>query len=516
MRIQRHRDGEEVPGHCMDSGRKPPDRMRDGHIRNGHAGSGHAWRAGYMTVYLALVTGILLSLILAVIEGARRSTIRMHVECCADMALDSALAEYHREMLRQYDLFFIDTSYGTGDPSFHRTEEHIYRYMERNLRPAEEFSIPLARDITGLTTDEVQLLRAGVATDDEGAVLKYHVVQYMKDKSGISLAERILTRGQQAEGWQDQDVEAQWDAADAAMKEEITRQKRLQDEDWDGSIPETPSDAVQATRGEGILGVVTQGMQLSSAVLADAARPSVRTLNQGTGLSDSKDAAAGLVDNGLLYAYILEKCGNLREEKENSALSYEVEYILQQQTSDRENLKKTAQELLWMREAANVAFLFGSGLRNDAKTAAAVIAAVLLMPEVAELIEVVILFAWAYAESVKDVRILFQGGKVPVLKTEGSWNTPFSWLLTYRSHLDSWTSSEDGWSYQEYLSALLVLHGADKAVLGLMDVMESDIRRTSGNGSFRLDGLIDGMEAEILVTSRYGGSYSIRRIYEYE
>lgn len=473
-------------------------------------------RAGYMTVYLALVMGIMLSLILTVIEGARRSTIRMHVECCADMALDSALAEYHREMLAQYELFFIDTSYGTADPSFHRTEEHIFDYMEKNLRPAEEFSIPLAKDITGLYTDGVQLLYAGVATDGGGEVLKYHIVQYMKDRYGISLAERILGNGRQAEGWQGQDMEAQWDAAEAAMKEEITHRKRLQDEDWDESIPETPSDAVRATRGEGILGAAAQGMQLSSASIPDSSRPSVRQLNAGSGLSEGKESADGLTDNGLLYAYILEKCGNLTKEKENSALSYEVEYILQQQTSDRENLKKTAQELLWMREAANVAFLFGSGLRNEAKAVAEVIAAILLLPEVADLIETVILFAWAYAESVKDIRILFKGGSVPVMKSEESWNTPFYQLLTYRSHLDDWSASEDGLDYQDYLGALLVLHGADHAVAGLMDVMESDIRRTSGNGAFRLDGLIDGMEAEIFVTSRYGGSYSITRSYEYE
>ena len=136
---------------------------------------------GYMTVYLALVMGILLSLILAVLTAVRISTIRMYIECCADMALDSALAEYHREMLDQYDLFFIDTAYQTGDPSYHRTEEHIFRYMERNLRPQEEFPTAGAKDLLGLSTEAVELLQAGVATDDGGTVLQYHIVQYMKD-----------------------------------------------------------------------------------------------------------------------------------------------------------------------------------------------------------------------------------------------------------------------------------------------------------------------------------------------
>lgn len=426
---------------------------------------------GYMTVYLALVTGILLSLILAVLQAARTGTIRMHLECCADMALDSALAEYHREMLDQYELFFLDTSYGTGNPSFHRTEEHIRDYLEKNLRPREEFSVPFARDITGLTADTTELLRAGVATDEEGAVLKYHVVQYMKDVKGISLAQQILDGGQKAESLRGRDMEAEWDAAEEAMKEEIIRKKRLQDEEWDKEVPETPSDAVRATRGEGILGVAAQGMKLSNASVADASRPSKRHLNQGTGLAESKEPAKGLLADGLLYAYILEKCGYFGRKKENSALSYEVEYILQQGTGDRENLKKTLQELLVIREAANAAFLFGSGLRSQAAEAAGVIASLLLMPEITEAVETVILFAWAYAESVKDIRILLKGGRVPVQKSEASWNTPFSRLLTYRSHLDSYREVEEGWSYKEYLGALLFCHGQKKAVRGLTDVM---------------------------------------------
>ena len=473
-------------------------------------------RDGYMTVYLALSVGVLLSLILAVIEGARIGTIRMHIECCADMALDSALAQYHREMLEQYELFFIDTSYGTPDPSFHRTEEQILSYMEKNLRPQEEFSVPLARDLTGLSTDGVQLLRAGVASDDGGAVLKYHIVEYMKDISGLSLAESILSDGRQLEGWQGRDMEAEWDSAEAAMKEEIISRKRLTDEEWDGQIPETPSDAVRPTRSEGILGTAAQGMALSGASLPGASRPSVRSLNRGTGLTEPARPADSAADNGLLYAYILDKCGFLGEEKENSALAYEVEYILQQETSDRANLEKTAREILLIREASNIAFLLGSGLRSQAAEAASLIASLLLMPEIEPMAELVILFSWAYAESVKDIRILFRGGKVPLVKSDASWNTPFSQLLTYRSHLNSYHSPESGWSYREYLGALLFCHGAGHAVMGLMDVMESDIRRTAGNAGFRIDGLIDGMEAEISVTSRFGGSYRIKRIYAYE
>lgn len=103
-------------------------------------------RKGYITVYLSLVTGILLSLLLTVIEGVRMHTIRTQTECVMDMAMDSALAEYHREMLEQYELFFIDMSYGGTSPAFSNTEEHIRNYMNMNFRPYELFDIPVGKD----------------------------------------------------------------------------------------------------------------------------------------------------------------------------------------------------------------------------------------------------------------------------------------------------------------------------------------------------------------------------------
>ena len=41
-------------------------------------------KSGYITVYLSLVTGILLSLLLTVMEGVRMHTIRTQTECVMD------------------------------------------------------------------------------------------------------------------------------------------------------------------------------------------------------------------------------------------------------------------------------------------------------------------------------------------------------------------------------------------------------------------------------------------------
>ena len=48
----------------------------------------------YLTVYLSLVFGIVLSLLFALIEGAAIGAVRAQAELVADLGLDSVFAEY--------------------------------------------------------------------------------------------------------------------------------------------------------------------------------------------------------------------------------------------------------------------------------------------------------------------------------------------------------------------------------------------------------------------------------------
>lgn len=90
-------------------------------------------RRGYITVFLSLSLTLILSLVFTVIEGARISAIRMKFECVADIGMNSVLAEYHRELLKQYDLLFVDTSYGGSHPNIANTEAHLRRYAQKKL-----------------------------------------------------------------------------------------------------------------------------------------------------------------------------------------------------------------------------------------------------------------------------------------------------------------------------------------------------------------------------------------------
>lgn len=87
----------------------------------------------YLTVYLSLTMAVLLSLCLTLLEGVRRSVAGLETECIMDMGLNSMLAEYHRELFEQYNLFAVDTSYGTEVCGKVNTENHLKGYLDRNM-----------------------------------------------------------------------------------------------------------------------------------------------------------------------------------------------------------------------------------------------------------------------------------------------------------------------------------------------------------------------------------------------
>lgn len=218
----------------------------------------------------------------------------------------------------------------------------------------------------------------------------------------------------------------------------------------------------------------------------------------------------------LFDEYILEKCSFYGEELDKSHMKYQVEYILAGKDNDLDNLKSIASRLLLIREAANVAYLFAdSGKRAQASALAATVSAVLLLPELQLLLEYSILFAWAFAESVYDVRSLFDGGKVPILKAESTWHTDIGALFEAAAG-ESGGKSETGLSYEDYLRVLLKMTDTNIKTMRLLDMVELDIRKTAGNQNFRIDGCIDGMRIEANIISRYGYAFVLQRDCFYE
>lgn len=473
---------------------------------------------GEITVFLALMLTILLSVLFTVIETARNNAIEFQTECVADMALQSVLAEYNRKLLEEYELFFIETGYGTKEDGYILLEQHLKDYMQKNLQTESSIFNMDCRDLLQISAEEAVVTKACGAADEDGMVLLRRAAEYMLQKNGVVDFSDILSHTKQVkeQGLLEDKIEqkrhkneAAIDAVDTTVTDEEGKKKR---------IPvNNPADAVNSKRGSGsILRLVTKGEKLSDqeAVLSDYI--SHRTYQEKDGfLWNENEVISG--EDFLFQKYLMEQCGNYVNRKDGSYFVYQMEYILSGKSSDYENLRNVVNRLLLLRETVNFSYLLtDSSKQAEAEALAMTLAAVILFPELKDLIKLSILIAWAYAESVNDVCMLLSGEKVALWKSGQDWKLGLKNAMRLKIEDGNLGGAENGLSYEGYLHILLALMDKKERNMRFMDIMEMDIRQSDGNENFQIDHCIDAFTAEMLTASAKGHSCLITRTTGYQ
>ena len=474
-------------------------------------------RKGYITVFLTLSLTLILSLVFILIEGARISAVRMKFECVADISMNSILAEYHRELLEQYDLLFVDMSYGGNYADIGNTEAHLKSYMQQNLRMEKNGTgLGSVRDFLAMDTGRVHIGQYSIASDEQGAVLKRQITDYMSDYPMGAVLEKLQLGVSDLEryGLESRNIERERQSYEARI-EEIGLPTQEVEEGVFEEIPlNNPADIANATRSSGVLNLVLDDpSQVSAVKVALDNYISHRSYMRGTGMCEEAAAVSGEPNDLVFQAYLFEKCGFYGQEKDKFLLKYQIEYILSGQDTDWQNLEYIAKKLLRWREAANVLYILTDSAKiAEAEAMALALTAVTLCPELAEPVKYTILFAWAYVESLQDVKTLLAGGRVPICKTAADWKTGIGSIENVRGSLAE-DSGGRGLSYEEYLRIMLFLQNGSTRTFRAMDIMEMDIRRTAGNARFRMDACFDTYVADLSVTSGFGYSYEMSRCY---
>ena len=474
-------------------------------------------RRGYITVFLSLSLTLILSLVFTVIEGARISAIRMKFECVADIGMNSVLAEYHRELLKQYELLFVDMSYGGSHPEIANTEAHLRNYMQKNLQTAGKTGLFGEKDFLAMDVGMAQIGEYSIASDDHGAVLKRQVTDYMNDyplgavlellNGNIGLLQQFGLDSTDVGAWR-QEYESQIEAI--GLPEQEVEEGKFE------KVPlNNPADIANATRGSGVLNLVLEDPSSVSAVKVDLSNYLSHRSGRltGTGVCTEAASVSGEPNDFVFQTYLFEKCGYHGNELEKALMQYQMEYILMGQDTDWQNLEQVAKRLLLWREVANVLYILSDSAKvAEAQAMATALTAVTLLPALAEPVKYTILFAWAYVESLQDVKTLLSGGRVPIYKTAADWKTGINCIKNVRGSLEN-DSGGSGLSYKEYLQIMLFLQDSQKTAERAMDIMEMDIRCTPGNAGFRMDGCFDTYQADLSVASRFGYSYEMTRRY---
>ncbi|MCR4893047.1 MAG: DUF5702 domain-containing protein [Lachnospiraceae bacterium] len=459
-----------------------------------------------ITVFLSLILAVLLSLIGAVISSIRYSVARARTEMVMNMGLMSIFAEYNRELLDQYDLYFIDTSYGSGKPSIAAATEHLKDYMAFNCSPSKNLMLFNVSDMAGLSVDDAHIDLWSYATDQGGRVFKRQAIHSIKDRYGLSIIDGLKENLEEYNnsGISEEDV----DKKRAEIEAELSGE--------DMSLGGNPVQSVFDKR-PGILNLIlNSGMECSDKELKLDGLTSYRDNQSGIGVVRPDEDPDSFVNELLFNEYLSWKMSCYTDKKKDGPCSYELEYILSGENTDRANLRGAVKAILIMREAADtIAVLNDKGKKAQANTLGFVISLLLLSPDLAEAIGTMILLAWGFAEAVMDVRALLSGERVPLLKGEDNWQlTSIGDLFFFLSKKPK--KCDKGLSYKDYLKLQLALKNSTDKVSRALDVIEMNLRETEGNGGFRMDGCVDYMQAEAALVSSYGFEFTIRREFAYE
>lgn len=411
-----------------------------------------------VTIFLTMLLAICASVLFALLEVARVKGLKTQAKIVSDLTIESMFAEYQKNIYEDYGILLLDESYMTGNFSKENLELE-YAKLDRNNRSVNDmYRLELAGcEVTGCQ----------YATDYGGAPFRRLVLKnQMLLQNGVDISE--FEQNKQSY----EDMESSNSNVEEVIENDFSACKQYQEE------KNQIDDAVEWKKSPILSNVVRDEATLSNKAVDLSSNLEHRVKNVGNVSGGYEGEKKGKI---LFAEYLTDKMGCYVNVKEDHVMDYELEYILAGKSSDRENLEKVTKSLIKIRELSNISYLLGSPEKcTQAYEAALLLSGWTENPVIVEVAKWGILNAWAYQESILDVRALLEGRKISFRKTDAEWTlktvpTPHS-----LSGFQLANHCERGWDYLTYLKFLL--YAGDETAINYrsMDIIEVNTSKKEG------------------------------------
>lgn len=429
-------------------------------------------RKGSISIFTLLVMILVASVLFVLLEATRCQEIRRLSNLQTQLALESAFANYNPVLWEEYEVLGCDVS---------QLERHVFERANCKADTSLRGLNLLRFGVQDFETKEYTLL-----TDGGGAVYEQAVASSMKETLVYGMAKELFN---QYEVIKRLEKESNWSPlwlinglSQELPEVEITI--------------ENPMKEAVGIQNKGVLELVVDDMRmLSDKSLNLKELVSHRTLAQGKSPIIPENE---WLDKVLLQQYILQNMSNYCSQIQHPGMAYEVEYVIGGKGSDIENLKYVVNRLLLLREMTNFLYLTSNAAKmEEAGVIALALAGTSVNPVVVEVVRMGIVAAWAFGESVLDVRALLQGKKIPLLKSASTWTLEISQIASVTKGYFTAKECENGLSYQQYLGILLLFLQDNELSMHAMDMQEVALRMHERNGSFRMDEILVQAKLEI-------------------
>ena len=492
----------------------------------------HRRYSGSITVFAALSMMLVAQLLFTLMEGARWMELHKVSQMNTESVLESVFADYCSPLWEEYHILGMTADNSDGELSFNNRVAQMRKLSLSSLGGLKE---------KDSFTEGTSLLRANVSdadicsyllmTDGGGTVFEQAVSAYMKENLAYELAKGIYNNYESIKETQDQygdgsdKISGALDALEEAKNEgtkpseqSLSRQnlkgagrnvvvwtatsepakKVYQDNNSSSkkSQEDNPLTMVTEAQKEGLLGMVLpETAHLSGAMIQSEMCVSKRKLAQGNATIPKEE---DWYDKTLFTQYICNYVSSYTESFSNHALQYEMEYLIGGKDNDADNLRATVDRLLLIRDGLNMASIMAMPDKlAEAETLAITMAGAFVNPAIIEAVKYGILAAWAYVESVLDIRALLDGDKISLIKSGVTWT---STVDNFSTLLSGWSKAKScdagGLDYKQYLTSLLLFESGKTLAMRALDVEEATVRTIEDYQSFRMDHVVCEMEIQ--------------------
>lgn len=505
---------------------------------------------GSITVFAALSFMLIAQFIFTMLEVSRTIEVRKALQMNTESVLESIFANYCSPLWEEYRLLGTSVVNSDGDLSFNNVQAELQNLTEVNLGGREKSLLAGTSLLTAKMTD-ANVEEFLLMTDDAGAVFQELVCAYMKENLTYETARTIydnfndMKNAKEQYGDTGNSIDTARDSIKEAREEERRIQEELQKQSEDAKksgkdsskkkkklpkmkgasgekvrvtsskSPKVSSDATSAemleeeenildivseTKKNGVLSLVLpDDATLSNSAISLDSSVSHRTLEKGNSQREGSD---DWYSDVLLNQYFNNYFSCYTNQKSGHHMKYELEYLIAGKGEDAENLRTVIKELLAVREAVNMASIVTmEDKQAEALAMSVTLVGFTLNPAIIEFVKYAILAAWAFVESVLDLRTLLQGGKIPIIKTQLTWTSNLSELLSLLSGWSKAKESSTGFDYQSHMAALLFLQNNGKVCMRAMDMQEATVCSVEGYEDFKMDRVI--VDAKVCATYEY-------------
>lgn len=453
---------------------------------------------GSITVYVCLILSVLLLFAEVCIHSVYQATVRVRIAAGMETGLYNLFAQYDRELLEKYEVFFLDGGCKTDDFRM----DVVYDTLKNEVA-----------DTLGKTyrVEDGGITGYVLATDENGKAFFEQAVEVSGQHLGTQGVQQLLKLVQE---WQVSENQAQSPDLEAEQQyEEGIFQKKEEEKEAQGKQTDNPIEKIKKLREIGVLALVLPDMsKLSAEELAVNTLPSFRNKQKGMGIMRAYSGSSRTEDV-LFSEYILSHFPYYGEPKEEGICCC-AEYIFAGEKSDAENMKRVIKKLLSMREGLNLLSIYRDGKKSAQLDAYAMeLAAAIALPQLQPAVKVVLASCWAFAESIQDVKILLAGGKIPMIKPAAAWQSDCRAMTKVIGMKAQTDKNQNGLSYRDYLLLLLISQNRKEQIGRTLDMVEYKIRQSAPE--FHIDYCMESLECEYQVKTLDDESFTVQRSYSY-